>query len=223
MPILLYVLAALVALGGGTAVLADEAGPGDVLYPIDQFVERVQERLIINPEAKLRLFGRFNEERLTELEELEGATLEELNERARELWEKHRGEAAQRFAESTERMNALKLRLQARLEEATTDEQRDALQAVLNHLEAKEALREERLDRIENREFPADSNRATPLLLRERIEELRDQPSEEAEEIVENLRKVIEHRFPPVVDPNDVTPLPELRFPNDEGGAGRES
>jgi hypothetical protein len=77
MPALISIFLAIAALVTGTAVGADAAGPGDLLYGVDLAVEQVQLWLTIDDESEVELQLEFASERLEEAEleiEAEGDT-----------------------------------------------------------------------------------------------------------------------------------------------------
>ncbi|MFZ2189600.1 MAG: DUF5667 domain-containing protein [Candidatus Magasanikiibacteriota bacterium] len=64
-------IAAILAMGGGTAVAAENTLPGDWLYPVKVSInEEVREALSISPEAKVAWENRRAERRLEEVEKL---------------------------------------------------------------------------------------------------------------------------------------------------------
>ena len=68
--LLLFVVAASVIAGGGTAIAADAAAPGDPLYSLDRSLEKVRAELTNSPEALLKLQLANAQERLTEAKKL---------------------------------------------------------------------------------------------------------------------------------------------------------
>src|SRR5688572_1185033 len=52
----------------GTAVMANSAKPGDLLYPMDIWAESVSQRLVRDESAKAKLYASLGDERVTELE-----------------------------------------------------------------------------------------------------------------------------------------------------------
>ncbi|MEA1909871.1 MAG: hypothetical protein U9M89_02540, partial [Patescibacteria group bacterium] len=57
MGIIPWIVAGVLALGSGTAVLADNANPGDALYGVDQKMEEFQERFMLWGDGmKLRFY-----------------------------------------------------------------------------------------------------------------------------------------------------------------------
>jgi hypothetical protein len=68
--LLFFVLAASVIAGGGTAIAADAAVPGDPLYSLDRSLEKVRTELTSNPEALLKLQLANAQERLNEAKKL---------------------------------------------------------------------------------------------------------------------------------------------------------
>ncbi len=68
--LLLFVVAASVIAGGGTAFAADAAVPGDPLYSLDRSLEKIRAELTNSPEALLKLQLANAQERLTEAKKL---------------------------------------------------------------------------------------------------------------------------------------------------------
>jgi len=66
----LMILAVVVLGAGGTAYASDSARPGDILFPVDQVVEKARLAITTNVEAKNELRIRYAEERMKEVEEL---------------------------------------------------------------------------------------------------------------------------------------------------------
>lgn len=59
-----------ILIGGGTALAADAAVPGEILYPLDRAIEMLQIRLNNSPQQRVALQLRFAEERVLEAQEL---------------------------------------------------------------------------------------------------------------------------------------------------------
>lgn len=71
-------IALVILLGlGGTVAVADDARPGDLLFPIDRAAEETRLSLTSNVEAKADLRARFAEERVAEFEEIVAEEMEE--------------------------------------------------------------------------------------------------------------------------------------------------
>lgn len=68
---ILVAITVLGVLGGGTAVAADNAKPGDALFAVDRALENLQERTTNNPVRKFELKVNRAQERAQELAELE--------------------------------------------------------------------------------------------------------------------------------------------------------
>lgn len=58
------------SLVGGSAFASDSAKPGEVLYPIKRFKEKVELGLALSEQGKAGLEAKFAQERLTELQEI---------------------------------------------------------------------------------------------------------------------------------------------------------
>ncbi len=153
MPLIPILIAALIAFGGGTAALADSAKPGNFLYPVDQWVERFQERVTWSEEAKAALLTRFSEERLQELQSLLSVDPTQLKEKAQALWEQHREDATEHLAASIERANAVKDRFEEKLEGAD-EEDATKFQKVIDTMDEIIARREQRMEEVESKQFP---------------------------------------------------------------------
>ena len=70
-PVVAIVLIAVLAFGGvGTVAAADNAKPGDILYPIDTGVENLRLSLSTNLENEVGLRTEFAAERITEVQQL---------------------------------------------------------------------------------------------------------------------------------------------------------
>ena len=181
MPLVPMFVAVVIALGGGTAALADSAKPGDALYPIDQWVERMQERLTKAPEAKAGLLAKFSEERAAELKALQGLDPSEWSEAMKAKFEERKQGAIERLATSIERVNAVQDKFEEKLTTAKTEAQKEAYQKVIEHLGEVIAKREARLDQIEAGEF-------NPIPIRARLKEWQ---RESAKEMLELHREVL--------------------------------
>ena len=70
-PVVAIVLIAVLTLGGvGTVTAADNAKPGDILYPIDTGVENLRISLATSSESEVELHTQFAAERITEVQQL---------------------------------------------------------------------------------------------------------------------------------------------------------
>ena len=81
-PVLILIILGLVGGGTGVAVLADNAKPGDVLFPVDVFMEDIESLVKFNAEAKVDFLAKIESERIAEIEKLfeeKGATAPELD------------------------------------------------------------------------------------------------------------------------------------------------
>ena len=154
MPIIPIILAVLVAGGVGTAALADTAKPGDLLYPIDQFVERVQEKMPMSQGNRAIFWGKLSSERSEELLRLREIDPSTLTEGAKARWEQHQENAVERLAAHIERTDAIKAKFQEKIEATDNEAEITAFQRVITNLESAEARRTENIERIEKGELP---------------------------------------------------------------------
>lgn len=182
MPLIPIIIAALIAFGGGTAVLADSAKPGDFLYPVDQWVERFQERVTWTQEAKAGLLARFSEERMAELQGLLAMDPEQMKEKIQARWEQHKEQAMQRLAESIERANTVRERFEEKLQNAG-EEQQVQYQKVIDTMDEIVARREQKMEQVESREFPGVGQLPLRQIIRQRIENNEVQMQEIREQV----------------------------------------
>ncbi|MDD5605937.1 MAG: DUF5667 domain-containing protein [Patescibacteria group bacterium] len=153
MPIIPMILALVIALGGSTAALADAAKPGDMLYPIDQLVEQLQEKLTFSEQAKAGLFALFSEERADELGALLALDADQLSEKMRENWEAHKEHAIERLAISIEKAEAIRDYFEAKLSETTDEATLKVYQMVIDRMDEIITRRELKVDDID-KHFP---------------------------------------------------------------------
>ncbi|KKT52874.1 MAG: hypothetical protein VE96_C0006G0001, partial [candidate division Kazan bacterium GW2011_GWA1_44_22] len=149
-----WIIIGLLAIGGGTAAVADNAVPGDALYNLDQAIERWQEKFATSDNWKANLFNKLSEERLAEWQALQNIDPSTLTSRAKELWEQHNEAAAERLAASIERLNELQARFEEKMAAAEGENQKAAFQRIIDQLNKVEGRRAERLEEIKDREFP---------------------------------------------------------------------
>lgn len=69
-PLILAIIVAVIALGGGTAVAARNSKPGDALYSVKRTVEDTQLNLATTPAQKEKVYTGLVKERLTEVQKL---------------------------------------------------------------------------------------------------------------------------------------------------------
>ena len=187
MPFLPILFAILLAGGFGTATLANSASPGDPLYNVDQWMERVQQRLTNKVEAKAGLYAKLSEERLKELEELRNTDPSQLPEKAKALWEEHQQEAIERLTKSIEQVAAVQDKFEEKLAATTDVGQKPVFQKIVDHLDSVQQRREDKLTRVEDRTFPGLPN----LELRQKMQELRQEHQQE----MRGLREQISQEF----------------------------
>jgi len=226
MPIIPVLAAIILAGAGATAVVADEAKPGDALYGIDQAMEQVQERLTFTPELKENLQLRLAGERLREYVGLQNATQNAPNEEVKTRFLALQEKLKERFNRRIERLEGRMEKLQNRLEDTDDPvvERRlsrltERLSQVIEHQtgvvqkitegrlpalrsklgKAKENLKTHLKDRRALLERMQKAGRTIPPVLRERIR--RD------ENILEKLGELD-------VDEEGTLPLPSIKPPS---------
>jgi len=186
MPLVPIIIAAIVALGGGTAALADSAKPGDALYSIDQFVEQLRERFTTRLDVKTQLLAKFADERVAELAAIEGTDPSQLSETAQQLWQEHRQEAIERVTASIAKVEANQTKFKEWLAEETDSDQQAIWQKVITQLDEVKARREARLAELQTQTSPG-----TPLRnsLREEFKQAREEHKEALEQIREEAKQ----------------------------------
>lgn len=183
MPFIPIIIAAVLALGGGTAAMANTAAPGDSLYAVDQWMERIQERMTSNTEGKARLMSRFSEERLAELAKIRQTDSAQLETKLKERWEERHQEAITRLSESIAKINEVQARFEEKLSTATEEAQKTAYQKVITHLKEVEARRQTRLETVESQPYSGTGN---PI--RQRIQQWTQENKQEMEQIRNEIR-----------------------------------
>ena len=186
MPLVPIIIAAIVALGGGTAALADSAKPGDALYSVDQFVEQLRERFTTRLDVRTQLLAQFADERVSELAAIEGTDPSQLSEAAQQLWQEHRQEAIERVTASIAKVEANQTKFQEWLAEEADSNQQAIWQKVITQLDEVKARREARLAELQAKTFPG-----TPLRnsLREEFKQAREEHKEALEQIREEAKQ----------------------------------
>lgn len=189
MPLIPIIIALIIALGGGTATLANSAKPGDTLYPVDQLVERIQEKLTTNPAAKTELLAKFADERVAELADLEKIDPTKLTATAQQLWEQHRQNAIDGVTTSIAKVTANQDKFKERLAAETDSAKKAVLQKIIDHLNAVIAKRNARLTDLQNKTFPG---RPTADL-KAALEKAREDHKQEIEQIREDAKQAWEN------------------------------
>lgn len=170
MPMIPVMIAVLIALGGGTAALADTAKPGDVLYPVDQWVERMQEKLTFSQEVKAGLFARLSEERAEELSALLAVSLENASEDERTRRENHRTQAIAHLALSIEKVEAVRDFLESKAAASTDEKRIQRYKQVMDRMDEIITRRELKIDWIEEN-LPPQGPSTGQKEIREQIRE----------------------------------------------------
>ena len=227
MPFLPILIAILLAGGAGTAALADAAKPGDALYPVDQWMERMQTKLAKSEDTRANLYARFNQERLAELEDLRNIDPSKLSEKAKELWMQHQEEATDRLARSIEQVTALQEKFQEKLSSAKDDAQKAVFQKIIDHLAQVRAKREDRLNAVDDKEFPGIGHMPIQAKLKAWQELSKDERAEIREEIKQEFKDQQdgqndqgenESSSSQLTTPGVTTQALEARIPRDENG-----
>jgi len=204
MPILVpVVLAVLLALGGGTATLADTAKPGDTLYPMDQWMEQVQQQLTTDPNVKAILYTHMADERIEELAKLQGIDPSQLSSSPiQTAWQMHQEEAVEHLSRSIEQISAVQDAFQKKLAAATNPAQKAAFQRVLDELEAVQTRRENRLNTMPPCPLPN-----LPISdLRQQIQQMRKEHQAEMQEIHQNMMQEFDDdEMMPTMQPSGVS------------------
>ena len=154
MPIIPLIIAVLLAGGAGTAVLADSAKPGDLLYPVDQAVEYIQERMPMSQANRAMLWGKLSSERSEELLKLREMDISEMSEEDRKRCERHQEKAVERLAAHIEKVDAIQVKFEEKIEATDNEAEKAAFERVITNLEAAKVRRTEHIERIENGEMP---------------------------------------------------------------------
>lgn len=214
MPLIPMIIAILIALGGGTAALADSANPGDFLYPVDQWVEGIQGRFMRSDEAKAVWQARLGEERLKEYRVLHGINPADMTDKQVALLEQHRQEATERLQNRLKGIRNAQEQLEAKLEVATDDVVYQGVEKALGRLEEIEARQETRIAEIEEGiEFP----KLDPEIKR-RFEEMRREHQKRMEQIQEQIREHMDEwveGLDPYAPPINPIPEPQPLVPDE--------
>lgn len=166
MPFISIILAVLIAGGIGTAAIADNAKPGDLLYGLDIAMEEMQENWSMTQSNRATFLTGLSEERAEELLALRNIDPTQLVEMAQERWRVHQEEALGRLAISVEKVEAAQVMIQGNLASAETDEQEEVLQEIIDNLDEAKVRREGRITEIEEKEYPGFENLMVKTRLR---------------------------------------------------------
>ena len=165
MPFIPIIIAVLLASGAGTAVLADNAKPGDFLYPLDQYMERVQEKASMSESIRARFWARVSNERADELLALRKIDPADLSEEDKEVLEQHQEKAIERLAIGIERVEAIQTKFQEKMEATDNENTKTAFQKVLTNLETVKERREAHIEAIETGECPSSKGIDSAIMI----------------------------------------------------------
>lgn len=154
MPIIPLIIAALLAGGAGTAVLADSAKPGDLLYSVDQAIEYIQEKMPMSQSNRAMFWGKLSSERSEELLKLRKMDPSTLSKKTKTRWEQHQEKAVARLAAHIEKVEAIQAKFEEKIDTTDNEAEKAAFQRVIANLEAAKVRRTEHIERIENGEMP---------------------------------------------------------------------
>lgn len=183
MPIVPFIIALLLVGGVSTAVVADDAKPGDRLYKLDQMIERFQEKWTATDSAKAALIANLSEERAKELLSLREIDPSALTNPAKALWEEHHKEAVERLLASIEKLDATIATFKEKLADTDKPGQKAAFEKVIAQLNDIRARREARIKEIEAKVFPGQKN----LSINQNLKAWRITAKDEIKEIKEEI------------------------------------
>ncbi len=148
------VLAVLIIGGTSTAVLADSAKPGDALYPVDQVMESIQNRMSKKQTTRANFLAKISNERAQELLQLKNINPTQLDAKLKARLERLQTAAIDRLAVSIEKVEAVKVKFQEKLTLAENEAQAEAYRKVISNLEAVAAKRQVKLEAIQAGDAP---------------------------------------------------------------------
>lgn len=200
----------LIVASSGTAVLADSAKPGDTLYVIDLFAEKVEHGLVRDEIAKAKLYAAISEERVAEKEALQATDPTTLDKKSRARWEHSRKIAIEKAVDSLERLIQVQAIVLEKYEAADNPHQKEAylkLSKSLQQVIDRKAKRAQTLEEILKE--TADTNRDKDDETFELDESIR-------KKIIDEIRKEFRADRPKRGDPkpNDIV-LPDPNVPED--------
>jgi len=154
MSLVSIILAVLIIGGTSTAVLADSAKPGDALYPVDQVMEAIQNRMSKRQTTRANFLAKISNERAQELLQLKNINPTQLDAKLKARLERLQAAAIDRLAVSIERVEAVKVKFQEKLTLAENGAQAEAYRKVISNLEAVAAKRQVKLEAIQAGDAP---------------------------------------------------------------------
>ena len=145
------VVAILLILGSGGLTFANQAAPGDLLYPVDQWAETVSAKLVRDDLAKAKLYSSFAEERLTELDQIANRKARhQTNAAARQArLQALQKASAGNLSKSLEQLSTVKRQLESQEANLPDGIKKDQVRGVLRYFQLLEKAREDRLEAIE--------------------------------------------------------------------------
>lgn len=170
-PVVAVILIGTLVLGGvGTVAAADNAKPGDILYPIDTGIENLRINLATSSESEVELHTQFASERITEVQQVlqeEGVDPQGLNVALANLTA-HKAAVAQLVAQETD------LEARAQALDDLFDQREEELEAAFKA--AKMELKVQRANlKAQLAQAIADGNTAGANSLRTQITEIEAQ------------------------------------------------
>jgi adenosylmethionine-8-amino-7-oxononanoate aminotransferase len=176
-PLIILGLIAILGMGGaGVAAASDSARPGDALYTVDQFTERVKMAFMNSPEAQAKFLATLASERLEEAQSLAEENRVAHVEQALTRFEEHLAAAQKKAAEAKARGKNV-----------------DEIQALLaeNTLKHQETL-EQVFEKVPEEAQPA-IERALEVSKRGYEEALEAVSKEKKEEVIKNTEERMEN------------------------------
>ncbi|MEZ4210392.1 MAG: DUF5667 domain-containing protein [Patescibacteria group bacterium] len=154
-------LATILVITSSTAVMADSAKPGDLLYPVDTVTENITKSLLRDESARAKFHASLAEERVSEFRALEAIDTSDWNDSRKERILYFRNLAQERAAVGLERLNQVQEVVLEKYDATNDSARKDAylklsknLQQVIDRRAEKAELLEEILkDRSNDKKF----------------------------------------------------------------------
>ena len=129
-------LAAVIAIGSGTAAVANSALPGTPLYPLGQLVEQAQIKLVVSPAAKAQLYADLSQKKVNQLAAIDSQDTSKMTPDQKHRWQKNHTQATAEVAASIEKVAQVQATFQAKLDAATDPKVKDTLRVVTDHIQS---------------------------------------------------------------------------------------